>query len=102
MGTLILQNGYSIRTWYKVPRSDIHLAFDEANILPAGSNWYIEWTPNENEQEESITIGDKAQVLEDYLRFSLALAEAYPNRYCPSRNTQYTVRVVDNKVVYVG
>ena len=103
MGTLILQNGYSIRTWYKAPRSSVVLAIDEAYALPAGSIWFIEWTPDENEQEESVTIGDpKEDVLKIYRAFEVALAKAYPNRYCPSRDEQYTVQVVDNEVVYVG
>lgn len=102
MGTLILQNGYSIRAWYKVPRSDMQLAFDEANALPAGSSWFIEWTPDKNEQEKSVTVGDKVQVERDYHNFEIALAKAWPNRYCPSRDEQYTVRVVDDEIVYVG
>ncbi len=102
MGTLILQNGYSIRRWFNVPRSDTVLAFDEAYLLPSNSTWVIEWTPDKDDKEEAVVIGDKEKTLKEYKAFELALAKAYPNRYCPSRDEQYTVRIVDNEIMYVG
>lgn len=102
MGTLVLHNGYSVRRWFNVPRSEIHLAFDEANFLPANDAYYVEWTPNESEQEEAVVVGNKQEILDAYKELEIALARLWPNRYCPSRDEQYTVQVMDDKVVYVG
>lgn len=95
MGTLVLQNSYSIRRWFGVPFDNILTIIRESDIHSLDGS-YAEWIPSENEIEKGTVIGDKPEVLKAYNDLVVALAYVYPERYC--KGEKYTLEVVNNEV----